>query len=321
LIIGLLAILLNVLSIMAFGVLLTVAAASMFIKLKPDALSRYTPNSRRKGLWLLSLSPWLVGLLAAVFALLPYSSFFSVFDNYDLFRWHHLQEFHYNSWHGLLMIVMIGIVSLLFLQSTRSLLRNARKVSVLHALAEPDQNNFYQLDADTSMAFTLGYLRPRCYVTSALRSQLNANEYQIVQLHENAHAARLDPLKKWVFQFLTSFFPLSASSQLNQQMVVAMEQCADLAVSATIKDKTLIAMTLLKVKRLTVAPLDPALAARAVCHYGFDGVSQRIEYLLSDKKEKVFPVFSMLLVIISMTIASVLLTDFLHHAIELPLAH
>jgi len=263
----------------------------------------------------------LVGLLAAIFALLPHSALFPTFDTLNLFRWHHSHEFHFTSWHGLSMIIAISFVGVLLLQSTRHLLKSARQIKILHALAEPDKNNFFQLDSDMPMAFTAGYSRPRRYVTSALRRQLNADEYRIVQLHEDEHARRRDPLQKWFFQLLASFFPPSAARRLNQQMVLAMEQCADMAVSSIIKDKAIIATTLVRVKRLSTQSLDTGLNHNVICHYGLDGVSERITYLLSSKAVKVFPIFPAMFATISMALVCVLMADVMHHAIEYPFSH
>ena len=147
-ILGEAAIVLNLLSILAFGVLLIIASVSIFIKVKLDNPSHYSASSRRRILWLLALSPWLVGLLAATLALLSGSQYLPVPGAYDLFHWHHPQEFLFNSWHGLSLGFATSCASFLVMRSVKSLLLNSRQMKLLHALAEPDENNFFQLDAD-----------------------------------------------------------------------------------------------------------------------------------------------------------------------------
>lgn len=318
-ILGALAVFLNFLSVLTLGVLLVIIAVSVFMVLKPVALVHYTAKSRRLLLWLIVSSPWFVGPTTTVLALMPRSHHSSNVDG--LFRWHHIDEFLFYSWHGLVMVLAVFCLSFLLIRGANRLWINSRQVQLLHALAEPDKNDFYQLSADVPMAFTAGYLRPKCYMTSSLRQQLSADEYKIIQLHENEHAIRLDPLKKWVFQILTSFFPLPVSRKLNQMMVLAVEQCADLAVASSIKDKSLIAMALLKVHRLTQVSAKRPLLDKVICHYGSDHVSERIGYLLADEKEKALPTFILILVAVLTAIICAVVTDFSHHAIEYALSY
>jgi len=320
------ALFLNLLSITAFCVLLMIAIVSSLIKLKSllkldfGNLSAYSAFSRRRILWLVTLSPWLVGFIAAALVLLTGSSYLPVSDLFDLLHWHHPQEFVFLSWHGLSTLLAISYVGFVFIQNVIRLVQNSRQIKLLHSLAEKDYDGFYQLDADAPTAFTAGYTRPQCYITSALRSRLNLEEYTIVQLHEQAHARQFDPLKKWFYQLLTAFFPLSVSRQLEQSMVLAMEQCADSAVTRVITDKSKIAMTLIKVRRLAVNPF-ANLDNRSLCHYGIDNIPQRIDYLLSSKNKKSFPTLQIILIASSMSIICALSADIFHHAIEYTLSH
>lgn len=238
---GGLAIVLNLLSITVFSVLLFIIIMTIFGKTQGFKIDHYSASSRRRILWLVALSPWIVGLLASTLALLSASQILPLPDSFDLFHWHHAQEFSLNSWHALSLAFAITYVSILIIQNTNRLLKNSRQTKLLHLLAEQDNDGFYQLDIDTPTAFTAGYLLPRSYITSALRHQLNQQEYTIVQLHEKEHARRYDPLKKWIFQLLSSVFPVVLSQQLNKSMVLAMEQNADSAVSREIEDTSKIA--------------------------------------------------------------------------------
>lgn len=315
------AILLNLLSIMVFSMLLIVVAGSFFLKVKPISLAQYSAPSRRRILWLFVLSPWFVGLFAATLVLFSGSQYTPIPEAYDFFHWHHPDEFIFNSWHGLSMALAIICAGFLVVREVKRLILHSHHVSLLHELAEPDQKNFCYLDADEPMAFTAGYIKPRCYMTSALRNQLTAEECAIIELHEYGHAQRLDPLKKWLFQLLASFFPSGVSRQMNQMMVLAMEQCADSAVSRVIPDKSLIAMTLLKVRRLVAGPDEKISADRTICHYGLDNISERISYLLSERKQKVFPYFTAFSTILLVLVVCTLSADIFHHTIEYTLSH
>lgn len=318
---GKLAILFNLISIMVFSVLLIIFTLSIIVKWKLEKLSMYSVSSRRRVLWFVALSPWLFGFLAASLAILSGSEYSPFPQNFDLLHWHHAQEFTFNSWHGLSMIVPSFYISILFVRKIYSLMTNNRQIKLLHALAERDENDCYQLEADAATAFTAGYLSPRCYITTALRRQLNSEEYTIVQLHEKEHARRSDPLKKWFFQLFTAFFPKTISQKLNQLMSLVMEQCADLAVNYEFSDKSLIAQTLLKVRRLAVKPYENSLDADAVCHYSNDNIEERICFLLSDQKSKVFPILIFIFAAATMSILCALSIDIFHHTIESTLSH
>jgi len=318
---GKVAILFNLLSIMVFSVIFIIFMLSIIVKWQSEKLNHYSLLSRRRVLWFVALSPWLFGFLTASLAILsgsPYSPFPKAFD---LLHWHHAQEFTFTSWHGLSMIVPVIYISILFARKLYSLGIHNRKIKLLHGLTERDENGFYQLEADAATAFTAGWLSPRCYITTALRHQITPEEYRILQLHEKEHARRADPLKKWFFQLFTAFFPKAISQKLNQLMSLVMEQCADLAVSGEISDKSLIALTLLKVRRLAVKPFKNVLDANAVCYYGNDNIEERISYLLSDQKSKAFPIFVIIFVAATMSVFCALSVDIFHHTIEYTLSH
>lgn len=347
-IVGELAILLNLLSIMALAVLLIIGFVSvgvMITRFKTTLSSSpdYSASSRRRMLWLLALSPWLVGLLAASLAILSGTGVFAIVtsDIFELFHWHHPQEFTFNSWHGLSLCFALSCASFLMIQNVKYLLVNRHQIKWLQSLSKPDQNNIYLLDAEVPTAFTAGYYQPQCYMTSALRKELTLEEYTIIQLHENAHAKRADPLKKWFFQLLTSFYPLGASRQLNQAMSLAMEQCADATVSKVVIDKSKIAATLLKIKRLSVGHFMSILDSgpiedNTVCYFGSDqsvssgiasgnlssdNLSDRIRYLLNDDQKNTVPLLLVVSVVITLSLFCAMSADLFHHAIEYSLAH
>jgi hypothetical protein len=318
---GTLAIFFNVLSIMGFCVLFIIFTLSIIVSWKSETFNQYSVVSRRRVLWFIAVSPWLFGCLAASLVILSGSHYSPFPQSFDLLHWHHAQEFIFNSWHGLSIIALVVYTGFLFFRKVYSLIINSRQISLLQAVAERDENGFYRLEADAATAFTAGYLMPRCYITTALRRQLNSKEYTILQLHEKEHVRRADPLMKWCFQLFTAFFPTVISVKLNQSMSLVMEQCADFAVSDKISDKLLIAETLLKVRRLAVRPFEGELSASAVCHYGHDHIEERISYLLSDQQSKVFPILIFIFATVSISIFSALTVDIFHHTIEYTLSH
>ena len=320
-IIGPIAILLNLISVLALCGILVVTTVSVFTRFNIIDVNHFSATSRRQMLWLVAFSPWIIGIIAAFIALLSGSRFWPIPESYSFLHWHHPQEFLLYSWHGLSIALATGCTGVIIFRNIIRLLKNSNKLKTLLALAEIDDNGFYRLDADTPAAFTAGYSRPKCYITNALRAQLNDEEYSIIKLHEKEHARRHDPYKKWLFQLLTAFFPRRISQTLNQSMTTVMEQCADEAVSSVISDKSVIAMTLVKVRRLTINPPGQKFATNLMCHYGMDNIEQRIAYLLADNKGKVFPLLISILVFSAMSILCAMSADVFHHAIDYTLSH
>jgi len=140
-IVGELAILLNLLSIMALGVLLIIGCLSvgvMISRFKTTSSSGYSASSRRRMLWLLALSPWVVGLLAASIAILSGTHVISTVmsDMFELFHWHHPQEFTFNSWHGLSLVFALSCASFLVIQNLKRLLVNRHQIKWLQSLSQ-----------------------------------------------------------------------------------------------------------------------------------------------------------------------------------------
>jgi len=318
---GFWAVVLNSISIIAFSVLLIVFMLSILIKLKSFQLSNYSASSRLSTLWLVVLSPWVIGALTTALMIISDSQYITVPIAYDLLHWHHPEEFEAYSWHGVLILLALGYITALLIKNIAIFLSNRQKAILLHTLSEAGEDDVFKLEADAPAAFTIGYSQPRCYITTGLSERLSEQESDIVHLHEKEHARRFDPFKKWLFQLLTSFFPSSVASQLNRSMVLAVEQIADSAVSRVVKDKSLIAMTLLKVKRIINSPLRTNsgvsyLNDKTVCHYGLDNIEQRICYLLSEERAKKIPLFFLGLVVISMSVVCAVSADIFHHVIE-----
>ena len=318
---GDIAVLLNLLSIMAFSAFFIVYILAIVIRFTSERINQYAAFSRRQLLWIVVLSPWLVSLIAATLAILSGTQYTLFPQSYNLLHWHHADEFAFFSWHGFSTIAAIIFVSILVIKNIFRMVRNEHQLSLLHALAEPDNKGFYQLDADAAMAFTAGYLKPRCYITSGLRTHLNDKELEIIGLHEKAHARYFDPIKKALFKFLTAFFPFGISKKLYQSMSLTMEQCADLAVTRKTADKSTVALTLLKVRRLVVQPFENIKNNTVICHYAFDNIEARIGYILSEQKYKKLPIFAISLLTIFMTLACALSADVFHHVIEYSLSH
>jgi len=320
-IVGNLAIFFNMLSILVLTALSMIFVVSIIIKFRLNALAQYSILSRRRALWILALSPWIIGLFAAILAVTSGTQFSPLPNSYNFLHWHHAQEFNFKSWHGLSMITAATYICLIVASKLYRLVQNSQQINSLRAFSEVDDSGFYQLESDAATAFTAGYVNPKCYITSALRLELTTDEFQVLQLHEREHARRSDPFKKWFYQLSTALFPRYISQKLNLSMALVMEQCADQAIANVIQDKSFIAMTLLKVNRLASRSFKGVLNNESFCYYAVNNIEQRINYLLTEQQSKLFSLYSVLLAVVSVTLMCALSADFFHHFIESTLSH
>lgn len=129
-----------------------------------------------------------------------------------------------------------------------------------------------RLDAADRAAFCADILRPRIFVTTEMVRNLRADQLDAVLLHEDAHAARRDPLRRAVLQAAVDvlfYMPLVGwwSGQQRERAELAADRAA--------------------VARVGRAPVAGALWAAAAAQpspaVGFDGAAQaRVAQLLGD---------------------------------------
>lgn len=84
------------------------------------------------------------------------------------------------------------------------------------------------VDGLPNPAFTVGWLRPRIYVSAALATRLAPDELEALLAHEGAHVARRDPLRLSLLRFLAlTHFWLPALRRLAQDAADEAEIRAD----------------------------------------------------------------------------------------------
>jgi len=264
--------------------------------------------------------PWIVGGISSMLLVMPEYSGMDSFGLTSLAHWHHAGTFHYFSWHALMMVLFCGLLFHVFFRRTLRLRGTFQKIDLLRFYSRQDKSSYYIVDSDVPHAFTMGLFRPRCYMTTALIKNITERENAIVELHENAHARHFDPLKKWLFAFLSSFFPNTLNREINKAMELAMEQCADEEVLKVVQDRSLIAKTMLKITRLSLAhasreQLQPS------CNFVTQQLDERVRYLLSENKGRAFPIGLLICFSALLILASVFSVDALHHAIEKYFTH
>lgn len=318
---GLPGFLLNAFSIILLSALVIILLISLLLGMKSWRTLVLSAEDRKWALWIVVISPWLIGVMATSLVVLLSQPKISARFNNEWVHWHHLSEFTLTSWHGYLVLAMIVFAVIMLARVLRRVVTLNNTTMILSAFSSARDDGVLELDSDACAAFTAGIRRPKCYMTRALIDQLSSREYEVIRLHELTHARFHDPARKALFQVLSSFFPSPVARVLNAQMSTAMEQVADARVAESVADKAFIARALLKVKRLAgrAAVLPPA--GLEACHFGIDSVEQRIRYLLSEDETTPLSLVVVFALMVVLALTCALGADALHHAIELSLHH
>lgn len=313
---------LNILSIIFVSLSASLIFISMTIYFISNSLNRFQANTKIGILWCIAMLPWVISLFSVVLLLLP-----ELTSNRDAWlstfiHWHHIYNFEMLSWHG----ALLCIFSIIFFSVCLTKLVKAIKTN-LHL----NQLDFFMKNTHSNQgltviesveckAFTSGFFYPKSYITSGLNDQLTTQEATVVAEHELAHARTHDPLRKYCFSLLAAFFPTFIAQQLNNDFSLALEQVADESVLPMVKDETVIALTLLKVSKLSHRNIGTTTPV-SNCHFSTDPLTSRIQYLLNDNKGRSFPAFAFLSFTITVTLLSTLSVDLLHHALERLFSH
>ncbi len=299
-------------------------------------LAGFNLGARQAWLWTIALLPVFAGIYVAGVTLIPSMSHELGFsldhchrhgDTHGHLCWYHPPVFVWMSWQGFCAtgFAAFTLWKLLFAlyrgcqqhQYSRTLLSFA---DTHPSFADAWDQSTYPIESDMPSAFTLGLLRPKIFMSSALIDALTPEELSVVQRHEQAHQQHRDPLRLWLFNLVLSVFTPMVRRHLYKTMELTLEQLADARVAQTSTTPVLIAQTLVKVHRLTARFLAqrPRLS---ICHFGGSVIEQRIEQLMSANPGRAFPLLASLACIGLLLTLTLSCADALHHTIEKLLHH
>ena len=216
------------------------------IRLLP-MLAGFSLSARQTWLWSLALFPVFAGIYVAAVTLIPSMSHELGFsldhchrhgDTHGHLCWYHPPVFVWMSWQGFCATVFAAFTlwKLLFAlyrgyqqhQYSRTLLSFA---DAHPSFADAWDQSTYRIESDMPSAFTLGLLRPKVVVSSALIDALTSEELSVVQRHEQAHQQHRDPLRLWLFNLVLSVFIPKVRTHLYKAMELTLEQLADARVA------------------------------------------------------------------------------------------
>lgn len=168
------------------------------------------------------------------------------------------------------------------------------------------------IDSPQPLAATIGILRPRVVVSSALRRHLPGELLAAVLEHEQAHVRRRDPLRRMLAHLGSVFHLPKTRQRLLRDLQLACEQACDEQASDRSGDRLLVARALLRVERLLARGRVklPALAFG----FGSAGIISRVEALAGDPIRRA-PLW-LPAVLCAFLVALVVAADSIHHTTE-----
>lgn len=160
-------------------------------------------------------------------------------------------------------------------------------------------NQYFLLPSDTPAAFTLGWLKPRIYLTSGLLEQCDSEDIACILNHEQAHQRRRDNLNQLLARMFTSVLPQRlVQRQLDDYNLLCEQACDQDATRFQPADQ--IAGTLLKVARLQSRRLPSGATTFVGGH-----VEERIMAVLKQQHAKPRSILSLALIGITLLLVSI----------------
>lgn len=317
---GSVAVFLNILTIGIITFIVANVAISVVLARSLPSIATVEVAARRSLLWLLAVTPWLVASCVAGVFYVGYWNNALIGEGASFIHWHHMATHYWMSWHSVVLAAAGLFVGHILLRLGKRMLTHHREIQALTYYAIPRDSRVFEIESTRPFAFTTGFWRKRCFISSGVLQQLSSTEQDVVLTHEMAHLAHNDPFKKWLFASFAEFFIPHLAQPLKQHMTLAMEQDADNASLAANHEPTFVAMTLVKMARLS-QQTSPVKHNELVASFSADVLEQRVFFLLGKLQLK--PVNKLTTGLVSLAIVAVCVSsvDKIHHLMDVMFNH
>ena len=312
------AVVMNLLAIALLGLLIAAVLMTFTWLLLGRFGTLFSVKSQKALLWVWVTGPWVLGLsttllFSPMFANTFISNWIETFAH-----WHHFYVFQMSSWHGISVIIFVSFSVALIAIKGWHLHRQTSAVLMLNAFSKSHQQNHGKynvvvLESDVPTAFTSGFLKPVCYVSTSLINRLSEEELDIVIQHELAHVRNKDPLAKLFIAFFSAYYPKKIAVALNDNFSLITEQLADQATALKYSAED-VASTLFNVTRMQkYRPVH--LSSKALSYFGENHITLRVQQLLKPTN-KPLPLIIPLSCMLFLLCMTVLTVDATHHLVE-----
>jgi Zn-dependent protease with chaperone function len=140
--------------------------------------------------------------------------------------------------------------------------RSHRTCRRLDGLVDRDPAGLNVLPFDEPQAFVAGLVRPRVYVSRGLLALAPECDLRSILAHERAHAARRDPLRRFIAALALAYHLPGIARRLERHLARAHEMAADAEAARAVGDAQRVAELLVRFVRLRLArPASPVAAS------------------------------------------------------------
>jgi beta-lactamase regulating signal transducer with metallopeptidase domain len=322
--VGDMAIALNLLSVAVLAFVVGIASVAVLSPCVLFRLNKVNFNSQKFILWSLVSAPWWIASFCISYFMpssLGFDKVFNISWFEDFAHWHHIDIFSFSSWHAL--TLLLAFIFLAWRVTKTIFARTKQSIALSSLLSFTDAqdakttngNQYFLMPVKVPVAFTTGFISPKIYVSTGLKTQVSDEQLNIIVNHELAHVTARDPLFKVLFTTLASFYPSHIKQTLIEQYVLMTEKIADNEVTREY-DNLDVAQTLIDVARLQKAlPTDCDQAS--VSYFSHDHTSLRVERLLNPINQPSLTTIIIALSLLAfMPVLAASTVDSFHHFIE-----
>lgn len=272
-------------------------------------LARFDAATRVRVWTVVAIAPLALGALAVALSLAP-SLGWGV-DHCDVHEAHHphLCLAHAHLHGGWAVIALVAVVAVRFAAAGGRVAAQARRANrVQHALdglCRPG-DGVAVVGMAEPWALTLGWLRPRAFVSAGVPEGIRA----AVVAHERAHVRHRDPAARALLEIALAFHLPGIAGALRRALHRAHEARADVEAAHELGDASTVAAALVAMARLgrTAAPAGAA---------GFEGdVEARVVELLDERPRRIVTWPALVAVGAAVVAAAIAAADEIHHLLE-----
>lgn len=208
----------------------------------------------------------------------------------------------------------VGGVVLFFL-ATRCVqtLRQSRQLKMQFRAFAHDYGAYHLLNSATPLVFTLGWWKPRIYLSEGLSNACSDADLSIILLHEKAHQERRDNLRLLLARLSSAILSSSLAHHIMSDLQLLTEQACDFRAAERF-GHVAVAQTLLKVKRLMSFP--PASIGEVSTAFAERDVEMRIKALLKAQQRIALRPWQVAALASALLMSLTLMISPLHHGSE-----
>lgn len=206
-----------------------------------------------------------------------------------------------------------GIVLFLLILRCVQTLRQSRQLKAQFRALARHRGAYHLLDSSTPLVFTLGWWKPRIYLSEGLSKACGDTDLSVILLHEKAHQERRDNLRLLLARLCSAILSNAIAQRVMEDLQLLTEQACDFRAAERF-GHVAVAETLLKVKRLISIP-DISVGNVSTAFASRD-VEMRIKALLKAQNRIALHPWQVAALASALLMSLTLLISPLHHGSE-----